>query len=737
MEYTILGTRGSVPVSGSRFATFGGATSSILLRMSGETFVLDAGSGMIRLAAALRANEKHINLLISHPHADHLIGFGMGAIHFNEEYSFDIYGKTREDKDVKAHLETLFNPPLWPVGPDGLKTKFSYHDLADEFMIGKVKVSCLEGNHPGGGTIYKLEGDATVVYATDCTLTEDLAPKLIQFAKNADVLFIDGQFSDEEWKTKSSFGHNSWNMAAEAGLKAGAGKTVIIHHDPGHDDRELLAAEQEARAINPNLEFGREELNGMSESQQLSRVLDMCIALSAERDREKLLSAILDSAMDFTMCDAGTLYLLEDDGLHFSRMVTKSQGVRQGGHESPITLPPVPLNENYASACAAIYNKSYNFEDVRICTDFDFSGPLRYDRMTGYRTQSMLIVPLTKDNGEVTGVMQLINAKNATGETIPFDKEAEAIITAVASQAAISITNMQYSAQIAKLLDSIVGALSTAIDERTPYNANHTRNMVKYAEAFLDWLDCTNNPWRFDANKRRTFLLSVWLHDVGKLVVPLEVMDKATRLGPNLERIESRIHEQELLAKIDFLEKKTTEDEYIARLAKLTEIKETVNAANTAGFLQDDLYEKVAALRESGLLTGEEQTQLEVRKGTLTAAERSVMESHVAVTKKILSNVDFPKMYKQVPDWAAAHHELLNGNGYPEHKHADDISSEVRLLTILDVFDALTARDRPYKPAMPVEKALSILHVMAEKEGSIDPEILKLFEESKAWEVIE
>ena len=139
---------------------------------------------------------------------------------------------------------------------------------------------------------------------------------------------------------------------------------------------------------------------------------------------------------------------------------------------------------------------------------------------------------------------------------------------------------------------------------------------------------------------------------------------------------------------------------------------------------------------EHPLLTDEERVCLSVRKGTLTDEERSVMQSHVAVTGRILSQVTFPKMYAQVPVWAAMHHELLNGNGYPNHVKADEIPPEVRLLTILDVFEALTARDRPYKPPMPLERALGILHIMAEKEGSIDPKILALFEQSKAWEGI-
>ena len=272
----------------------------------------------------------------------------------------------------------------------------------------------------------------------------------------------------------------------------------------------------------------------MTRESDMQRFLKMCLALTSERDREALLSTILDTAMDLAGCDAGTLYLLEDDGLHFCRMVTRSQGIRQGGHDAPISLPPVPLEEKYVCAWAAMHNKDINVKDVHTDTTFDFTGSLRYDAMTGYRTQSMLVVPMTNDKGELIGVTQLINALDENGRTVPFDPEKELLVSAISSQAAISITNMQYSEQITKLLDSLVGALSTAIDERSHYNANHTRNMVRVGENFLDWLDRTENDWPFNENKRRAFLMSVWLHDVGKLVVPLEVMDKASRLGSRL-----------------------------------------------------------------------------------------------------------------------------------------------------------------------------------------------------------
>ncbi len=471
--------------------------------------------------------------------------------------------------------------------------------------------------------------------------------------------------------------------------------------------------------------------------------LKICLSISAERDREKLLSDLLDSAMLFNACDAGTLYLLSEKGLEFCRLVTKSMGVRQGGHAAPISLPPVPLEEKYVCAYAVLHGETVYVDSVRSDTRFDLSGSRRYDDMTGYYTGTMCVLPLADDHGETIGALQLINAMDEEGKVCSFDRQAGLLTQALASLTAISLTNMQYAQQIESLLHSLVSALSTAIDERTPYNANHTRNMVRYGERFLDWLSEEGEPLAMGESDREAFLLSVWLHDVGKLVVPLEVMDKADRLGAALEPLLTRLRIIGLLGRIDRLEGRCGPEEESRLRTELADAEAFITRINKAGFLPDEDLERLRALAarrftdESGAeqpwITEEEETALSVRKGTLTAAERGVMESHVTATEKILGGVFFPKQYAKTPLWAAAHHELLNGRGYPQHLGAEAIPPEVRILTILDVFDALTARDRPYKPPMPVEKALSILHSMA-AEGSIDAEILDLFERSKAWE---
>lgn len=322
------------------------------------------------------------------------------------------------------------------------------------------------------------------------------------------------------------------------------------------------------------------------------------------------------------------------------------------------------------------------------------------------------------------------------------DGKPEGVIVALDDITELMELRVEHERQMKVLLDSLVGALSTAIEERSRYNANHTRSMVRYAERFLDYLDETESEWRFGESRRRAFLMSVWLHDVGKLAVPPSVMDKSTRLGDGLLDVRHRFTEIGLLDRIALLEGKIDGAEFERRGREREDALALIERVNGAPFLTDDELSAVEELAgrtytdESGetrpWLSEEERNDLRIRRGTLTDEERAVMQSHVVVTERILSRVQFPDLYAQVPAWASAHHELLNGTGYPRGVTAEEIPREVRLLTILDVFDALTAKDRPYKEPMPAEKALSILRAMA-RDGAVDGEVLDLFEASRAW----
>jgi len=474
----------------------------------------------------------------------------------------------------------------------------------------------------------------------------------------------------------------------------------------------------------------------------IDHILNIGISLSNEKDPNRLLRTILYEAMDITGCDSGMIFILDGEALSLKIMINKSLNYYRGGDGSVIKLPPIDLKPESVCARSVLDRTLIDVPNAENDTRFDFCTLHRYDASIGYKTSSMLAVPM-EDHGNVIGVLLLINAKNDAGEIVSFNPADHLVVLSLASQAAIRLTNMNYSAEIFETLDSFAKVMSTAIDARTPYNANHTRNMVKYGSRFLDWMEATGNGWRMGEVERRQFLMSIWLHDVGKLAIPQEIMDKESRLGSKLSQIEQRFTVIGLLNKISLLSGTIGSEEYNHRAKSLSDADALIHQVNSSDFLSDDTLAAIDALSKrtyenekgevSPWITPEEYESLSIRKGTLTEAEREVIESHVTMTAKMLDEMKFSHNYAKVPGWAASHHEFLNGMGYPHHKTADDLPREVRLLTILDIFDALTARDRPYRAPMPAEEALVILDGMA-RDGQLDGTLLNLFKQSNAWE---
>ena len=483
----------------------------------------------------------------------------------------------------------------------------------------------------------------------------------------------------------------------------------------------------------------------------LEELLNIGIALSAEKNHTKLLERILKEARRITNADAGTLYLCEQDHLVFKIIHNDTLGIYQGGQGEPVDLPPVPLDPANVSSWAALHKKSVNIPDVYAADNFDFSGPKKYDAITGYRTGSMLVVPLENHEGEVNGVLQLLNAKNEKSQIIPFAPELEKIVFSLASQAAVSLTNMQYIQEIDNLFHSFVQVMATAIDARTPYNVNHTRNIARLAEKFAAYIDSlAGGPFsseKFPESRTAQLVMAAWLHDIGKVAIPLNVMDKPSRLGERIEYVRQRLELVENRLIRSFLEKKAAgaagreqEEGHRQQLDRLSQARELIEKANhPATFVDQDLVRELSELAQweplpgVRLLMDEEFKCLSIPKGTLTAEERKVMESHVAVAQRMLENIRFNSRYKDVPAWALSHHELLDGTGYPQGLKAGEIPLEARILAVLDVYDALTASDRPYKKAMPSNAALNILEKMAE-EGKLDNLLVAAFKESRIWE---
>ncbi len=476
--------------------------------------------------------------------------------------------------------------------------------------------------------------------------------------------------------------------------------------------------------------------------EDFKEIIDIGIALTTEKSYAKLLQLILEKGMSITNCDGGTLYLYKNDCLYFSIMKTISLGVMKG-MEDTTDMPPVPYAESNVCAYSAIHRTAVNIPDVYHSDKFDFTGPHKYDALTGYHTQSLLVIPLENREGEIIGVLQLINAMDKEKNVIPFNEEFELIMHSLASQATVAISNMRYVKEIKDQLYSFVSAMATAIDEKTPYNGLHSRNVALYVELLAKYINkqhkLGHTELYFDDNHLEQLILAARVHDIGKMITPLDVMNKATRLEFYLGDIENRFKLLTAYYEIDLLKGFISKEVYQEKLLELKNALQLIKKGNLSTYLNDEMYDelkKISALSYTSsdgttipFLTSDERENLLIRKGTLNDNERIQMENHVVMTSKILNQVHFSTQYSMVPKWVGEHHEYLDGSGYPNHLSEEDISIETRILSIADVFDALTATDRPYKKAMSQEKALAILKDMA-KQHKLDDYLVQMLNQA-------
>ena len=331
--------------------------------------------------------------------------------------------------------------------------------------------------------------------------------------------------------------------------------------------------------------------------EELKAVVSIGIELTTEKNKDRLLSKMVTSAMDIAECDAGTLYIYDGQKLHFKIMRTVSQNVDRGANGEVIDIPPVPLREENVCAYSAIHRELINIRDVYTSDRFDFSGPKKYDSITGYRTGSMLVIPLEDGENSLVGVLQLMNKTGEDGEFIPFTGDDEFAIRSLGSMAAISLSNMIYMEEIKLQMHSFTRAFATAVDARTPYNGTHTRKVTFYASLLADVINK-----KHDAGKASDFLddaakeqlaLAATLHDIGKMIVPLSVMNKATRLEDRLTIVENRFDKLSLLYERDFYRGDICAEENDKMQQYIEDAMDFIRQKNSAGFMPNEDMEKI------------------------------------------------------------------------------------------------------------------------------------------------
>lgn len=496
----------------------------------------------------------------------------------------------------------------------------------------------------------------------------------------------------------------------------------------------------------------------------LERLHEIGIALSSERNLPSLLEMIVDEARLLTNADAGTLYIADLDKkcLNFAIVQCASMNVKMGGTSGAITWPPISLykqdgsvNHANVSSYVALTGKVVNIADVYEVEGFDFSGTKKFDAGTGYRSKSMLVIPMKNRDAEIIGVLQLINAIDPQSkQVIAFHDTHISAVASLASQAAVAITNANLYRELEELLDAFIKSIASAIDEKSPYTAGHVRRVqaltMLIAEAMNSETEGYFADFKLSPDELKELSMSAWLHDTGKIVTPEHVVDKSTKLQTIYDRINTVSLKFELMKKDteikylrDAIAKHNTpfdDTELQNALRQIDEAKDFVSSCNNPGEFMDDqrisrLHEiaNMQCLEGMPCLTEDELTNLSIKKGSLTDKERKIIENHVAVTYKMLSTLPFPKKLKNVPIYASLHHEKLDGKGYPFGYSEEQIPIPARIIAVADIFEALTAKDRPYKKPMTVSTALKIMQSM-KKDKHIDPEIVDLFIKRRLYE---
>ena len=389
----------------------------------------------------------------------------------------------------------------------------------------------------------------------------------------------------------------------------------------------------------------------------VDKILEMSLALTSERDYDSMLKKIITCAMELTNCEGGSLYLYKNECLEFMVMRNIDPEVERRGGK----VPPLAMDESKACAYSAIHRTLVNVPDVYGENDrFDFSGPRIYDKKFGCLTKSMLVFPLINHEEKLVGVVQLLNARDKKNELSSFTEEHEMLIQALASMAAISLSNMQYMKQIKDLLHAVVNVFTNAIDTRTPYNYYHSKQVHDSVVLYMSYCNALYEKGlgteHFDATRKEQLQLAALMHDIGKLVTPLEVMNKETRLEGRLDWILQRFRHIGLLKKVAWLEGTCTEKEYKEELCFLEQAAELVQKINRAGFLEPEYEAWVKALGERTYtdtdgrvlpyVEPKEQECLLIRRGTLTDEEREAMNQHVVFTDRFLAAMNFDEHYK-------------------------------------------------------------------------------------------
>jgi HD-GYP domain-containing protein (c-di-GMP phosphodiesterase class II)/ribonuclease BN (tRNA processing enzyme) len=729
-----------------------------------KDIVVDAGN----ILNALGNEAKHINhIFLTHSHADHItdLPFIIETFFESRETPLTIYALEETIAVLKKHS---FNDVIWP---DFTKIKLLKNDTFSLILkpikineitkIHNYSIKAIEANHISGACGFVIKKNHQGFIISGDTYINPYMWEEIEKDEDIKSLLIECSYPDKLQELAKITRHLTPELIAKELEKlTRKNLSVFYYHLKPSYQKDLLKDIKKHKLLAYNgkilkegdvihIETGNIESTVLSEH-KFEEIMKINLAFSSQHDKNILLEDILTLTKNLTNADAGTLYIKSKDEKHLSFKVVhnNSLNIKMGGTKNNLNWPDLQIfnedgslnNEMVAVVCAN-EKRIINISDVYKTSKYKFDGTKDFDKSTSYRSKSMLVIPLINHDNEVIGVLQLIN-KIRNGAIINFDKLDEKIIISLASQAAMALTNMQLISSLEDFIDAFVSTIAKAIDTKSPYTSDHIVKVEKIALLVAKAIHDDNTLYKkikYSENDYKQIALAAWMHDIGKISMPEHIIDKATKLEKIYDRIdliEQRFEIIKLNKEIDFLKNQISKEEYENYIQELNNDIDFLKRINLGGeFMNDEDIKRLELISQKSyiknnikvtLITEDEFYNLSIKKGTLTKEEITIIRNHAQLSLDMISELPFPKKYKNVLNIACNHHEKLNGLGYPRGLKAEEITLEDRIMILADIFEALTASARPYKDAMTLSKVKNILTSMA-NNGELDKDLIEFF----------
>ena len=759
-DVRILGASGSKSVEAG--------TSSLQVS---ENIVIDAGN----IIQALDTDASKIeHIFLTHSHLDHIVDLA-----FLTEHYFSIRTKPLKIYGLKETIEALkthyFNNTIWPdftaIKLNNSKEnaiKFIEITPGQSYTFADVTLKPFSVPHTVATCAYVVEKKFfALIYAPDTHLTESIWQEIRNNPK-IDSLMIDLSFPSSELKLARNSAHLTPELLAQELEKLDRNINIYAIHLKETYQMEIKAEVANNILLREKIHFienGAYLKKGLLKKEDQHNDLKMLTALAKEKDLNKILELILIQVMKLTNAEGGTVYLKEHNQLRFKVVINKKLSIHNTQTKNWPAVPLyTPQGSNLAnvSALCAIKNEIINIPDVYHAEGFDFEGMKKFDKANGYHSKSMLVIPMVDHEEELIGVLQLINKCDIHQKVIPFIQSDINTAMAYSAYCAIAITKNRLIEDLEKLLLSFLESISVAMDAKSPVGYGHISRVGKMMELISEGINADKTTYKnihFSKDELTQLKLAAWMHDIGKIATPEPILNKATKLETTYNRIaeiKQRFNSVILSRKLYLAEQKAAfyagdksidiaklEKEIYEEIATLKNDLNFIRQKNLpSGLMDSNDLEKMQHIAKKtytvergkiSLLSDDELKNLSIRYGTLNDEERAKINEHAKLSNEMLAMLVFPQKFKDVPKIAGMHHEKLNGKGYPNQIEGKNIPFEARLLAIIDIFEALTAHDRPYKRPKTLTESYEILDNMV-REGEIDGDIVNFLKKSGLFE---